>query len=158
MLLADQTVVVSLAVHVPLFAVHRLQRRCSRKSVRLSITSEKDLSEAELLAETTLSKSVDALTSSKPLNGEASEDDEECMVGTMEVFDGGCLPLNLVTLPRHSHEKVNGILSQTEQLLREMHVNSTEIETASIKMAKEAGHMKEFIFANNYVDLGKIKT
>jgi hypothetical protein len=89
---------------------------------------------------------------------ETSDDDSECMIGTIEVFDGGCLPLNLVTLPRHSHVKVNDILARTEELLRVMHINSTEIELATVHLAKEAGRTHERIFANNYVDLGKIKT
>jgi hypothetical protein len=89
---------------------------------------------------------------------ETPDDDSECMIGTIEVFDGGCLPLNLVTLPRHSHVKVNDILARTEELLRVMHINSTEIELATVHLAKEAGRTHERIFANNYVDLGKIKT
>lgn len=79
------------------------------------------------------------------------------MIGTEAVL-GQCLPLNLVTLPRHPHEKVNGILAKTEKLLREMHVNSTEIELTKVHMAKEAGRAHERIYANNYVDLGKIDT
>lgn len=86
------------------------------------------------------------------------DDSPECMIGTMEVFDGGCLPLHLVSLPRHSHAKVNRILEKTEKLLRDIHVNSTEIELATVHMAKEAGRTHERIYANNYVDLGKINT
>jgi hypothetical protein len=89
-----------------------------------------------------------------------NEDDtsDECVLGSEEVL-GECLPERLVTLPRHhTTEKVDRLLRNTERILRTMHVNSTDIEMSQIAAAKEAGRTHERIYANNYVDLGKIDT
>ena len=79
-------------------------------------------------------------------------DDTECLAGT----EDRCLPMHLVTLPRHTHPGVNAILEKTETILRNIHVDSKEFELSKVHMAKEAGRMHERIYANNYVDLGKI--
>ena len=91
---------------------------------------------------------------------DCDEDDssDECVVGSEEVF-GECLPERLVTLPRHaSSEQVDRLLRNTENILRTMHINSTDIIMSQIAAAKEAGRAHECIYANNYVDLGKIDT
>ena len=89
---------------------------------------------------------------------DCDEDDEECLVGSEELL-GECLPEKLVTLPIHSTSThANLLLRNTEQILRDMHINSTVIEMSQIYAAKEAGRAHECIYANNYVDLGKIDT
>jgi hypothetical protein len=91
---------------------------------------------------------------------DCDEDDtsEECVFGSEEIL-GECLPERLVTLPIHTTSKhVNQLLRNTEQILRNMHINSTDIEMSQILAAKEAGRTHECIYANNYVDLGKIDT
>jgi hypothetical protein len=83
---------------------------------------------------------------------------EECVFGSEEIL-GECLPEKLVTLPTHTTSiHVNQLLRNTEQILRNMHINSTVIEMSQILAAKEAGRTHECIYANNYVDLGKIDT
>jgi hypothetical protein len=91
---------------------------------------------------------------------DCDEDDtsEECVFGSEEIL-GECLPEKLVTLPIHPKSThVNQLLRNTEQILRNMHINSTVIEMSQILAAKEAGRAHECIYANNYVDLGKIDT
>jgi HAD superfamily 5'-nucleotidase-like hydrolase len=63
-----------------------------------------------------------------------------------------------VCLPRHSHRGVNQILEKTESILRGLHKNSKRVEMRAAIAAKEAGRSHERIFANNYVDLGKVDT
>lgn len=95
------------------------------------------------------------------------EDDsvyEECVVGTERNTTLGieyCLPISLATLPRHSNPAVNSVLEKTESMLYEMHINhSNPYETAeSVRArAKDSAHEHERIYANNYVNLGKIDT
>jgi hypothetical protein len=69
-----------------------------------------------------------------------------------------CIPIGMVTLPRHSHEGVNALLENAETILRSIHVNSKEVERDHVIEAKERAHEHEVIHANNYVDLGKIDT
>lgn len=64
-----------------------------------------------------------------------------------------------LSLPRHhSHPGVNQILQSTEVAIRQLHKHSTQIQTKSIQAAKEAGRAHEKVYANNYVDLGKVDT
>ena len=89
---------------------------------------------------------------------EEDEDDPECLVGT-EQSGKYCIPLRLVSLPRHSHAVVNKIMIETERTLCDMHANRDEINLQkNILEAKEVGRSHERIYANNYVDLGKIDT
>ena len=91
---------------------------------------------------------------------DCDEDDtsEECVLGSEDIL-GECLPEKLVTLPIHTtSQHVHQLLRNTEQILRNMHINSTVIEMSQILAAKEAGRTHECIYANNYVDLGKIDT
>lgn len=86
------------------------------------------------------------------------DDTEECLLGT-EQSGKYCIPLKLVSLPRHSHVVVNKILMETERTLCEMHVNRDEVDLQqNILEAKEQGRSHERIYANNYVDLGNIDT
>ena len=63
----------------------------------------------------------------------------------------------LLSLPDHSTAAVNGILRETESVLRAMHKFSLTGDTSvSLEDAKEAGRAHEKVYANNYVDLGKI--
>lgn len=81
----------------------------------------------------------------------------ECFVSDKDT-DLDCLPIGMVTLPRHSDEKVSSLLEKTEKFLRFMHINSKEVERGLVMAAKERAHEHEVIHANNYVDLGKIDT
>jgi len=90
------------------------------------------------------------------VNNNEKNDDVECLVGTPK--EANCLPLTLVTLPRHSHPGVCAILEQTEQVMQRLHTHSKFIELSSIEAARAAGKQRERIYANNYVDLGKIDT
>lgn len=75
--------------------------------------------------------------------------------------NGSSTPLDeqsYLTLPRHSHEGVNEILLNTEKVIRQLHVHSKQIQQKTIEAAKEAGRSLEKVYANNYVDLGKVDT
>jgi hypothetical protein len=85
---------------------------------------------------------------------EDDDDEEDCLIRDSE----HCLPISLVTLPRHSHVGVNAILKKTEAKLRKIHIHSRQVELSKVDAAKEAGRAHERIYANNYVDLGKIDT
>lgn len=101
---------------------------------------------------------TDDFGASIPPNCDEDDTSDECVIGSEEIL-GECLPERLVTLPRHTtSEKVDRLLRNTERILRTMHINSTEIAMSQIVAAKEAGRAHEHIYANNYVDLGKIDT
>ena len=71
------------------------------------------------------------------------------------------LPESMLVLPRHSSEEVNKILKETEHLIRNMHRHSKKIEPKKkLKgpKAREDGGPHDAIFANTYVDLGKVDT
>ena len=86
-----------------------------------------------------------------------ADDQDECWIGTPG--DANCLPFHLVTLPRHSHPGVNAILEQTEHRLQTIHCESKAvIAPQQIHDARNKGKDHERIYANNYVDLGKIDT
>jgi hypothetical protein len=61
-----------------------------------------------------------------------------------------------MTLPRHSHPRVDDLLGKTEATLRALHRHSKKVQVDHLKAAKEAGLKHEVIYANTYVDLGKI--
>lgn len=67
------------------------------------------------------------------------------------------LPEHLMTLPRHSHAGVNSILEQTESILRKLHLHSKQISSNKhVSAAKDVALQHEVVYANSYVDLGKI--
>lgn len=72
--------------------------------------------------------------------------------------DDTALPSELLSLPSHSNEGVNSILEKAEKVLTALHRHSKMISAHKTLEAKEAGLNHELIFANNYVDLGKIDT
>lgn len=127
---------------------------------RLFVASSKSTEGSEILSETAAAN-TDRFTPSTDdptfdTDVPYDEEDVECMAGTEESYR--CLPVNLVTLPRHSHAGVDAILDKTETILRTMHVGTKEVELSKIRMAKEAGRTHDVVYANNYVDLGKIDT
>lgn len=64
-----------------------------------------------------------------------------------------------LSLPRHSNENVNEILLATEKMVQAMHNFSLgRKDGLSLRDAKEAGRDHEKVYANNYVDLGKVDT
>jgi hypothetical protein len=70
------------------------------------------------------------------------------------------LPKHMLHLPRHPHEGVNEILVETEHLIQSMHTHTKKVDR---KAVKESSTMKtsgahDAIFANTYVDLGKVDT
>lgn len=71
------------------------------------------------------------------------------------------LPEAMLVLPRHSSEDVNKILKETEHLIRNMHKHSKKVEPKKkLKGTKvrDDGGPYDAIFANTYVDLGKVDT
>ena len=73
---------------------------------------------------------------------------------------GGPLSQELLHFPRHSHSGVNEILTETEQLIRRMHVNSKTVDARQVAHGrrKPSNSLGDMIFANTYVDLGKVDT
>ncbi len=122
----------------PLPSVSRVTRSCDVKRVTLRASSlEVGI---ENLPEN--STDVDAIVAST-----ARDDDS--------------LPKEMLVLPRHSTEEVNEILMETEHLIRNMHKHSKKVEPKQkLKdiMAREEGGPHDAIFANTYVDLGKVDT
>jgi 5' nucleotidase family len=69
------------------------------------------------------------------------------------------LPSDMLQLPRHSHDGVNAILKETEDLLRKMHEQSKAVDSKSVKRAMTpTSNAHDAIYANTYVDLGKVDT
>ena len=117
---------------------------------------------------------VDEDDEEKSANGDSSEPRESDFVGEVQVdeyelllnehVDGsgsertGDLPEALMKLPRHStNEGVNKILETTESTIRALHKHSNKIkEREQFEAAQKAGQGHEAVFANSYVDLGKV--
>jgi hypothetical protein len=69
------------------------------------------------------------------------------------------LPEELLALPKHSSSGVNVILAETENLIRNMHKHSEQIGNRKSSVSnKNEGGFHDLIFANSYVDLGKVDT
>jgi hypothetical protein len=69
------------------------------------------------------------------------------------------LPESLMALPRHSHAGVNDILVKTEATIKALHKHSQRLETNLKTMSDDnTGPCHEKVFANSYVDLGKVET
>lgn len=80
------------------------------------------------------------------------------------------LPAAMLELPRHSHnDGVNKILMETEHLIQSMNKDSEVVDPKSIKRSMaptahangqgdDAVQQHDAIFANTYVDLGKVDT
>ena len=63
----------------------------------------------------------------------------------------------MFTLPRHSHEGVSEILSQTETILRALQDHSQTVEEyKDTPDAEETSRQDEAIYANAYVDLSQV--
>lgn len=73
-------------------------------------------------------------------------------------YSDKCLPSALLRLPRHSHAGVRAILEKTESILQALHKTSKQLQLQQFQDVKERAKHVESIFANNYVDLGKIDT
>lgn len=89
--------------------------------------------------------------------------EDECFVGFYDNTTDipSCVPLKMVTLPTHSNAEVNTILSEIQDTLRDMHDNNNAVDASlpeRIQQAKVKGRLHEYIYANNYVDMGKIDT
>jgi hypothetical protein len=81
--------------------------------------------------------------------------------GTSDNYNVNALPGDMLELPRHSsHEGVNKILVETEGLLRAMHKHSMAVDSKDVKrsMTPTTNAHYDKIFANTYVDLGKVDT
>ena len=76
------------------------------------------------------------------------------------IRDDDGLPPDMLQLPRHSHDVVNEILEETEDLIRKMHKHSKKVEEIkkSVSSGRGSGGAHDTIFANTYVDLGKVDT
>ena len=70
------------------------------------------------------------------------------------------LPEYMVTLPRHSHQAVNTILEETEVLIQKIHKHSKSLDSMDIPepIGDKTGGDYDTIFANTYVDMGKVDT
>jgi hypothetical protein len=70
------------------------------------------------------------------------------------------LPKEMLTLPRHPLDDVNEILLETEHLIKSMHVHSKKVDPKKNRKDSqlERGESYDAIFANTYVDLGKVDT
>ena len=65
----------------------------------------------------------------------------------------------MLSVPSHpDNVGVENVLRKTEQILRGLHIHSKKIEQQLALDAKESGRDIEVVFANNYVDLGKVDT
>lgn len=83
------------------------------------------------------------------------EDDEPVLKKSVEDF--------LTVLPRHSHEAVDEILNRTEMSLRSLYHHSMELgqddtEPHTMGESTMTGGSHEKVFANSYVDFGRIDT
>jgi hypothetical protein len=86
----------------------------------------------------------------------------EATISTIAVAtdDDDSLPKELTTLPRHPLDDVNEILLETEHLIKNMHVHSKKVDPKKNhrKDELERRGSNDAIFANTYVDLGKVDT
>jgi hypothetical protein len=74
---------------------------------------------------------------------------------------GGPLSPALLNFPRHSHSGVNEILTETELLIRQMHTHSKTVDARQLaqdRRKQKSSSLGDMIFANTYVDLGKVDT
>ena len=69
------------------------------------------------------------------------------------------LPADMLQLPRHSHDGVNQILVETEDLLQKMHEHSKAVDTKAVKRSvTPTSNAHDAIYSNTYVDMGKVDT
>lgn len=126
---------------------------CSKPNLRLDASSTAN-SESQKAKDDVDDEFTPA---SSDLSLVASDADSEADSVDYEL-GGRINPDKLLKLPNHSHAGVNDILKKTEAVLTSLHRHSSEAKTEQIEAAKEAGRAHEAIYANNYVDLGKIDT
>jgi hypothetical protein len=67
---------------------------------------------------------------------------------------------SLLALPRHSHYAVNEILTKAEATLKALHKHAHIVESTRLVTMQDdnTGPCHERVFANSYVDLGKVDT
>lgn len=67
---------------------------------------------------------------------------------------------SLLALPRHSHYQVNEILVKAETTLKALHKHAHIVESTRLITMQDdnTGPCHERVFANSYVDLGKVDT
>jgi hypothetical protein len=88
-----------------------------------------------------------------------TSDANDVVVGNGNVMSADALPPSMLELPRHPHEGVNEILIETEHLLRSVHTHSKKVDVKNIQRSSPGtGGAHDAIFANTYVDLGKVDT
>jgi hypothetical protein len=123
----------------------------------------------EILQALSMDASVNAAMSA---NGELpfvvispnEKDDDNDVVppsGSHGIQHGGPLSPELLNFPRHSHSGVNEILTETELLIRQMHTHSTTVDARQLaqdRRKQKSSSLGDMIFANTYVDLGKVDT
>jgi phosphoglycolate phosphatase-like HAD superfamily hydrolase len=120
---------------------------------RVRPTTDDDVSDSALLLEADVAETP-LLLLERNLHGDGTdrhegddEDDEETEQLSRHFY---------MTLPRHSHPQVRELLERTEATLRALHRHSKKVQVDHLRAAKEAGLKHEVIYANTYVDLGKI--
>jgi hypothetical protein len=107
--------------------------------------------------------SIDAADAASSTNGEFSASSNGSKNNYEKPSDvanhGGPLSQDLLNFPRHSHEGVNDILTETERLIRQMHTHSINVDARQIASGRrKSSSLGDMIFANTYVDLGKVDT
>jgi hypothetical protein len=80
--------------------------------------------------------------------------------GSAQSTTDDSLPEKMLQLPTHPHTGVNDILLETEHLIRSMHTHSKKVDVKNPQpsLPKKEGGAHDAIFANTYVDLGKVAT
>jgi hypothetical protein len=108
----------------------------------------------------TISNSIQHKASSTNLFQASSLDLDIANIEPVNATEDDSLPEYMVTLPRHSHPAVNTILEETEQLIQKMHKHSKRLDAIDVPdlMGGKTGGDYDTIFANTYVDMGKIDT
>lgn len=106
------------------------------------------------------SETIQYKSSSTNLFQASSLDLDIANIEPTNATDDDSLPEYMVTLPRHSHQAVNTILEETEQLIQKMHKHSKRLDAIDIPelMVGKTGGDYDTIFANSYVDMGKVDT
>jgi HAD superfamily 5'-nucleotidase-like hydrolase len=72
--------------------------------------------------------------------------------------NGDSLPERMFEFPSHSNDGVDLILRDTEQLVRKMHIHTKSVRKNLSRSTKLTGSEHDAIYANTYVDLGRVDT
>lgn len=131
--------------------------RVSLTLVLLNAASAFILSKPNLFA-TTTTKTTPFHASSLEVDILNESNETNSILPTIEELDDA-LPEIMLQLPNHSNEAVNEILLETESLIRSMHRHTKKVDQKTLsRSTKQTGSENDAIYANTYVDLGKVDT